>query len=76
MIEIYLLIRTDGYTIETEKFDTKQDAFDEMKYQFENAKPANYNPDDWDECSSYLNDYQAELSTGYDVFLWKIVRIN
>lgn len=74
---VYLLIRTDGYSIDTERFSSLERAKEVMKEEYEENIPSD---DYWHDNSaekemSYLDFNDAILYTGNDVFVWRIVII-
>ena len=68
----YLLIRTDGYSICTEKFNDRDSAANELAKQY-----ANYGPprESDNEDESYLCDTEAMLYTDCDVYVWTIIKV-
>lgn len=69
----FVLIRTDGYEIDAEDFNTAEEAICEMQKQYTNKYS-----EDIDESSkemSYCTNENAILYTGKEVFVWKIHQI-
>jgi len=70
----WLLIRSDSYSIVTKKFDNPDDAYADMRADYDNRNN-NEVGDDWDE-QSFINETDALLyAGGEDVYVWKIVAI-
>lgn len=69
-----ILIETDGYSIDTTEFDTKDDAIEAMKKRY-----ADLTPSENDESSaemSYIEDTNAILyQNGENVYVWKIIAV-
>jgi len=71
----HILIKTDGYSINTTEFDTIDQAREVMATEYNNYKPNDDNTDDdWSDMSS-LSDDDAILYTGDDVYVWKIISV-
>lgn len=71
----YLLIKTDGYSIDTCFRDTYQEAEAQMRKEYLDAKPEE---EEWDESwaeMSYLESHDAILYTGENVFVWRILKV-
>ena len=67
-----LLIETDGYSIETEKYATVEAAQEAMKKRYEESTPGGELSESESEMS-YLGTYDAILyANGENVFVWKI----
>lgn len=70
----WLLIRSDGYSITTKKFDDPDAAYADMQTDYDNHNN-NEVGDDWDE-QSFINETDALLyDGGEDVYVWKIVAV-
>lgn len=72
MKNAYMLIFTDGYSINTERFSTYESALAAMNSEY-NARNNNEPDDEWDE-ESY-NDgigYAILYDRGENVFVWSI----
>lgn len=70
-----LLIRTDGFEIDTWKFNSVPDAQAEMRQQYESFTPTNGLTEDCAE-TSFCGDMDATLNVnGEEVFVWKIVSL-
>ena len=71
----FILIETDGYSIETRTFENLEDAQKQMGKQYETWPPTGGLTDSYEE-SSYLGNMDAQLYTnGMDVFTWKIISV-
>ena len=67
-----LLIETDGYSIETEKYATLEAAQEAMRKRYEEETPGDGLNESESEMS-YLGTYNAILyANGENVFVWKI----
>ena len=70
----YLLIKTDGYSIETEGFLSEADCYKSMLDAYNAAKP-----EEWDESfedMSYISETDAILyANGEEVFVWRIISV-
>lgn len=71
---MYMLISTDGYSIQTEKFKTKEEAKDALSIEYNDYKPEDWDEEMWGD-QSYIGNIGAKLFTGEDVFVWSIVEI-
>lgn len=71
----YMLITTDGYTISTETYSSKEAAVAAMMADY-NDKNHDITDEELHE-QSYVDDVSGEgmLYTGENVFVWKTVRI-
>ena len=69
-----ILIRTNGYEITTEKFATKEKAFEEMQKQYEDLMPEDL-ADEWSDYSSIGTIDAILYANGKNVYVWKIVEI-
>lgn len=71
----YILIETDGYSIETRIFENLEDAQKQMKKQYTSWIPIGGLNNESKE-SSYLENIDAQLyANGMDVFTWKIISV-
>lgn len=70
----YIVVHTDGYTIESDFYADYDSAYEAMKDDYD-AKT----PEDWIEEyeeDSYISDFDAMLyDNGDDVFLWRIIKL-
>lgn len=70
-----ILIKTDGYEINTEEYTTSTDAKTEMLKEYEEILK-NENIDKSSLEMSSCNETDAILYTGNDVFVWKVYTSN
>ncbi len=71
----WLLIYTDGFSMEITRYSSQKEAQDAMIDAYERRLP---NEEEWEECwaeMSYAGTERAQLYTGSDVFLWEIEKI-
>lgn len=75
---VYLLIRTDGYSIDSEKFSSMERAKEVMKEEYEENIPSDvyWHDNSAQKKKSYLAFNDAILYTGFYVFVWRIVAIS
>lgn len=72
--EPHILIKTDGYSIETKKFNSKDEAFSQMKKEYDEIM-TRVTIEDF-KIDSNINDTDATAyANGEDVFVWKIVKL-
>ena len=72
---IYILIKTDGYTIQHKVYSSLAAAVKEMQSQYNDAIPNGGLLPVWKELS-YIDDVDAILyANGENVYVWKIVII-
>lgn len=69
----FVLIRTDGYEIDAEDFNTAEEAICEMQKQYADRYPKDI--DVVRKGMSYCTDKNAILYTYKEVFVWKIHQI-
>lgn len=71
----FILIKTDGYTIQHGIYSSLADAVKEMQSQYNDAIPNGGLLPDWKELS-YIDDNNAILyANGENVYVWKIIII-
>lgn len=71
----YILIKTDGYTIQHKVYSSLAAAVKEMQSQYNDAIPNGGLLSEWKELS-YIDDVDAILyANGENVYVWKIVII-
>lgn len=71
----YILIKTDGYTIQHKVYSSLAAAVKEMQSQYNDAIPNGGLLPEWKELS-YIDDVDAILyANGENVYVWKIVII-
>lgn len=69
----FILIKTDGYTIQHRIYSSLSAAVKEMQSQYNEAIPNGGLLPDWKELS-YINDNNAILyANGENVYVWKII---
>lgn len=69
----YILIKTDGYTIQHKVYSSLAAAVKEMQSQYDDAIPNGGLLPEWKELS-YVDDVDAILyANGEKVYVWKIV---
>lgn len=69
-----VLIETDGYSIDTTEFDTKDNAIIAMKKRYADLTPNDNNESFAD--MSYITDTNAILyQNGENVYVWKIITV-
>lgn len=72
---VFILVSTDGYSIEHTKYDTKNEARDAMKKAYDLLKPKQF--EESCEEMSYVSDNDAMLyDNGNDVYVWQIIEVN
>lgn len=71
----FLLIKTDGYKIETFPFDSLDDASKEMERQYQENYPEDL-PLELARCSKLQEQCSAVLHVNYrDILLWQIIEV-
>lgn len=69
----FIVIKTDGYTIQHRVYSSFADAVKEMQSQYNDAIPNGGLLPEWKELS-YINDVDAILyANGENVYVWKII---
>lgn len=71
----FILIKTDGYTIQHRVYSSLDDAVKEMQSQYNDAIPNEGLLPEWEDLS-YIDDVDAILyANGENVYVWKIIII-
>lgn len=69
----YLLVKTDGYSIEYADYRSPEQAYEEMKKEYEDYTPKDTTEEV--EEMSYISDSEAILYSGETVYVWRIIEI-
>lgn len=73
----YMLITSDGYRIKTDIYNSRDEAYTAMKKEYDDGYQSAFgNSGKPEDNASEFNDTEAQLYTGYDVFLWRMVKID
>lgn len=70
----YLLIATDGYSIDTEKYKTKEAAIESMKKAYNILHPDEKN-EEWEDMNWVSDDDAILYANGESVYVWSIIEI-
>jgi uncharacterized Zn ribbon protein len=69
-----ILIRCDGYDIETSEYTDLSSAQEKMRKEYDEFHPKE-NADEWEDMS-YISDTNAILyANGENVYVWKIITV-
>lgn len=75
MIKSFLLVQTDGLSISHKPFSTYEQAYNEMKKQFNEFDQEDF--DDFYKEMSLIDEYSAAVyNNGDGVFLWEIIDVS
>ena len=72
---MFILIKTDGYSIDTTKHNSLTEAQQKMKDAYEELTPIDFDDESSEAEMSYCSDTDATLHTGKDVYVWKICTV-
>lgn len=73
----YILIETDGYQINENRFSTKTEASEYLQSRYNSLIPESWEEEEEtaEKEMSYCNDAAATLYTGEDVYVWKLIEV-
>ena len=72
---MFILIQTDGYSIDATKCTSLTEAQQKMKDAYEESTPTDFDEESSEAEMSCCSDTDATLYTGEDVYVWKIVTV-